>query len=117
MTKNYKAGISFNFTKQSIGVSANLGMGAGYSLAFAYSLSWTAITRSMSLVYSAQNDGVYVSLDVEFQINHLATAALAVACAYWPAISPALRALVAKSKTAAIGAMSLLALVVKAVYT
>ena len=27
----------------------------------------------MSLVYSAKNDGVYVSFDVEFQINHIAT--------------------------------------------
>ncbi len=40
LTKNYKAGISFNFTKKSIAISTNLGIGAGYSLAYAYSLSW-----------------------------------------------------------------------------
>ena len=117
LTKNYKAGVSFNFTKSNIGISANLGMGAGYSLAFAYALSWTNITRSMSLVYSATNDGVYVSLDVELQINHLATAAVAVAAVYWPAISPVLYKLLTKSKTAAIGAMSLLAPIIKLAYT
>ena len=116
LTKNYKAGVSFNFTKSSIGVSSNLGMGAGYSLAFAYSLSWTNITRSLSLVYSSKNDGVYVSLDVEFKINHLATAAVAAACVYWPALSPALYKLLAKSKTAAIGAMSILAPIVRRAY-
>ena len=116
LTKNYKAGVSFNFTKSSIGVSANLGMGAGYSLAFAYSLSWTNITRSLSLVYSAKNDGIYVSLDVEFKINHLATAAVAAACVYWPALSPVLYKLLAKSRTAAIGAMSILAPIVRRAY-
>ncbi len=116
LTKNYKAGISFNFTKNSLGVSANLGMGAGYSLAFAYALSWTNITRSMSLVYSAYNDGVYVSFDVEFQINHLATAAVAVACAYWSSLAPVLYKLVAKSKTAAVSAMSLLAPIIRYAY-
>ena len=117
LTRNYKAGISFNFTKNSIGVSANLGMGAGYSLAFAYALSWTNVTRSMSLVYSAKNDGVYVSFDVEFQINHIATAAVAVACVYWPALSPVLYKLLAKSRTAAVGAMSVLAPIVRYAYT
>ena len=78
LTRNYKAGISFNFTKKSIGGSANLGMVSGYSMAFAYTLSWTNVTRSMSLVYSAKNDGVCVSFDVEFQINHIATAAVAI---------------------------------------
>lgn len=117
MTKNYKAGISFNFTKQSIGVSANLGMGAGYSLAFAYALSWTYVTRSMSLVYSAKNDGVYVSFNVEFQINHLATLAVAAACVYWPALSPVLYKLLAKSKTVAVGAMTILAPIVRYAYT
>ena len=117
LTKNYNAGISFNLTKSNIGVSLNLGMGAGYSLAFAYALSWTNITRSMSLVYSATNDGVYVSLDVEFQINHLATAAVAVACAYWPALSPVLYQLIAKSKAAAVGAMTLLAPIIRLAYT
>ena len=116
LTKNYKAGVSFNFTKSSIGISANLGMGAGYSLVFAYSLSWTNITRSMSLVYSSKNDGVYVSLDVEFKINHLATAAVAAACVYWPALSPVLYKLLAKSKSAAIGAMSILAPIVRRAY-
>ncbi len=116
LTKNYKAGVSFNFTKNSIGVSANLGMGAGYSLAFAYALSWTNITRSMSLVYASKNDGVYVSFDVEFQINHIATAAVAVACAYWPALSPVLYKLLAKSRTAAVGAMSVLAPIVRYKY-
>ena len=91
-------------------------MGAGYSLAYAYALSWTNVTRSMSLVYSATNDGVYVSLDVEFRINHLATAAVAVACVYWPSISPVLYQLLAKSKTAAISAISVLAPIVKLAY-
>ena len=117
LTKNYKAGISFNFTKKSIGVSANIGMGSGYSLAFAYTLSWTNITRSMSLVYAAKNDGVFVSFDVEFQINHLATAAVAVACVYWPALSPVLYKLLAKSRTAAVGAMSILTPIVRYAYT
>ena len=103
-------------TKNSIGVSANLGMGAGYSLAFAYALSWTNITRSISLVYASKNDGVYVSFDVEFQINHLATAAVAAACVYWPALSPVLYQLLAKSKAAALGAMTVLAPIVRYAY-
>jgi hypothetical protein len=117
LTKNYTAGISFNFTKNNIGVSSNLGMGTGYSIAFAYALSWTNVTRSISLIYSATNDGVYVSLDVEFQINHLATAAVAVAAVYWPAIAPVLYQLLAKTPTAAIGAVSLLTPIVKLAYT
>ena len=116
LTRNYKAGISFNFTKKSIGVSTNLGMGAGYSLAFAYALSWTNVTRSMSLVYSAKNDGVYVSLDVDFEINHIVTLAVAAACVYWPALSPVLYKLLTKSKTAAVAAMLMLAPIVRRVY-
>lgn len=91
-------------------------MGAGYSLAYSYVLSWSTITRSMSLVYSSKNDGVYVSFDVEFQINHLATAAVAAACIYWPALSPVLYKLLSKSKTAAIGAMTTLAPIVRYAY-
>jgi len=70
----------------------------------------------MSLVYSAKNDGVYVSFDVEFKINHIATAAVAVACVYWPALSPVLYSLLAKSKTAAVAAMMLLAPIVRYAY-
>lgn len=86
------------------------------ALAFAYALSWTNVTRSMSLVYSAKNDGVYVSLDVDFEINHIVTLAVAAACVYWPALSPVLYKLLAKSKTAAVAAMLMLAPIVRRVY-
>ena len=59
--------------------------------------------------------GAYCSFDVEFQINHLVTGAIVLA-AYWLAISPVLYQLLAKSKTAAIGAMSLLAPIIKLAY-
>ncbi len=116
LTKNYKAGISFNFTRKSIGVSKNIGMGAGYSISYAYALSWKSITRSMSLVYSAKNDGVYASLNVELEINHIVSAAVAVACVYWPALSPVLSKLLVKSRTIAVGTMSILAPIVKYAY-
>ena len=57
-----------------------------------------------------------ISFDVEFQINHIATAAVAVACVYWPVLSPVLYKLLAKSRTAAVGAMSVLAPIVRYAY-
>ena len=46
----------------------------------------------------------------------IATAAVAVACVYWPALSPVLYSLLAKSKTAAVAAMMLLAPIVRYAY-
>ena len=54
---------------------------------------------------------------MEFQINHLATAAVVAACVYWPALSPFLYSLLAKSSAAAVGAMSILAPIVRYAYT
>ena len=46
----------------------------------------------------------------------IATAAVAVACVYWPVLSPVLYSLLAKSKTAAVAAMMLLAPIVRYAY-
>ena len=60
---NYKAGISFNYTKSSIGVSTNVGLGKGYSICYAYTLKWNKIIRSMSIVYCATDIGLFASLN------------------------------------------------------
>ena len=113
LTRNYKAGIAFNYSKSSVGVSYNTGLGKGYSIAYSYTLSWTNISRSMSLVYCSTNDGVYASMDVEFKINHLATAAAVAAAVYWPQISPVVAKMLIKSKSAAVTAISILTPIIR----
>ncbi len=113
LTRNYKAGIAFNYSKSSVGVSYNTGLGKGYSIAYSYTLSWTNISRSMSLVYCSTNDGVYASMDVEFKINHLATAAAVAAAVYWPQISPVVTKMLIKSKSAAVTAISILTPIIR----
>ena len=113
---NYKAGISFNYTKSSIGVSTNVGLGKGYSICYAYKLKWNKIIRSMSIVYCATDIGLFVSLNLDFEIRHIATAALAVACVYVPQFAQVLPKLVLKSLATAVTASLLLVPFMRAIY-
>lgn len=87
LTSNYKAWITLNYTRDSIGISSSTGLGKGYSISYSYTLKWNKIIRSVSLVYCAFNYGLFVSLNFGFEIRHIATAALAVACVYTPQFS------------------------------
>ncbi len=101
---NYNAGISLNYTKDSLGVSLNNSLGNGYSICFAYTLTWTKIIRSISIVFCSENIGLYISLNLEFEINHIVTAALALACVYIPQFTPVLKQLVIKSNSSSVSA-------------
>ncbi len=114
--RNYYAGNSFILTHNSLGVSYNTSFGNGYSLSYAVSYSWSTITRSISLVYCAKNEGVYISLNVEFQVKTILLAAAVLACCIWPSISPAIYALASKSATAAATAMTIIAGIVRLRY-
>lgn len=113
---NYKAGIAFNYTRKSIGVATNVGLGKGYSISYAYTLKWNKIIRSMSIVYCATDIGLFSSLNFDFEIRHIATAALAVACVYVPQMAPALSKLVVKSSYSAVTASLILVPIVRAIY-
>ncbi len=105
--------MSFNYSKSSIGVSNNTGLGKGYSIAYSYTLSLTNISRSISLVYSSTNDGVYASMDIEFKINYLATAAAISVAAYWPQLLPIMTKMLIKSRSAAVTAISILTPIIR----
>lgn len=113
---NYKAGISFNYTKSSIGVTSNIGLGNGYSISYVYTLKWNKIIRSMSVVYCATDIGLFANLNFEFEIRHIATIALAVACVYAPPFAPVLPKLVLKSPATAVIASLILVPIMRAIY-
>lgn len=113
LTSNYKAGITLNYTRDSIGISSSTGLGKGYSISYSYTLKWNKIIRSVSLVYCALNYGLFVSLNFDFEIRHIATAALAVACVYAPQFSSVLPKLVTKSKTSSVVAIKSIAAITR----
>ena len=113
LTSNYKAGITLNYTRDSIGISSSTGLGKGYSISYSYTLKWNKIIRSVSLVYCAFNYGLFVSLNFDFEIRHIATAALAVACVYAPQFSSVLPKLVTKSKTSSVVAIKSIAAITR----
>lgn len=94
---NYKTGISFNFTKNSIGIAKNDSLGKGYSISYAYTLKWTKIIRSISIVYCSRDVGLFVSLNLEVEISHIVTALVAIASVYMPQFAPILKPLALKS--------------------
>ena len=117
LTKNYRAGVAFNFSRDSIGVASNVSIcNSNFSIAYSYNVSWTKISKSMSLVYCSYNDGVFVSLNLEFQIHHIATAGLVAACYFAPQFIPALAQLLANSRSAAIATMTSFAVILKNCY-
>ena len=116
LVKNYRAGMAFSLSKNGVAVSCNLGLGVGYSLAYSLNVGWFYLSRSMSLVYSAKNDGVYVSLNVEFQINHLLTVAAIAACYFVPQFIPVLWQLVSRSATAAVSSIGILVPILRHAY-
>ncbi len=113
LTSNYKVGITLNYTRDSIGISSSTGLGKGYSISYSYTLKWNKIIRSVSLVYCAFNYGLFVSLNFDFEIRHIATAALAVACVYAPQFSSVLPKLVTKSKTSSVVAIKSIAAITR----
>ncbi len=113
LTSNYKAGITLNYTRDSIGISSSTGLGKGYSISYSYTLKWNKIVRSVSLVYCALNYGLFVSLNFDFEIRHIATAALAVVCVYAPQFSSVLPKLVTKSKTSSVVAIKSIAAITR----
>lgn len=113
LTSNYKAGITLNYTRNSIGVSAVTGLGKGYSISYSYTLKWNKIIKSISLVYCAFDYGLFVSLNFDFEIRHIATAALEVACVYAPQLSSVLPKLVIKSNNTSVFAMKTIATITR----
>ena len=100
LTSNYRLGISFTLTKNDISVSFNASLGKYYSIASSYSITWTNITRSLSIIFLCPLLSIYASLVFEFSISHLATALIAVACVYAPYLSPIAKSLYSKSSSA-----------------
>lgn len=70
----------------------------------------------MSIVYCATDIGLFVSLNLDFEIRHIATAALAVACVYVPQFAPVLPKLVLKYPATAVTASLLLVPIMRAIY-
>ncbi len=88
----------------------------GCSISYAYTLTRNKIIRSMSIVYCAYDIGVFTSLNLDFEIRHIATAALAIACVCVPQFAPMLPKLILKSPATAVAASLILISIIRAIY-